>query len=55
VFGTLVESFLENELYDETIKIYKEDINKKNGVDCDEEVLIVVILYLVMGQPKRAE
>jgi hypothetical protein len=50
-----VESFLENDLYDDTIKMYQGDINNKNGVGCDEEVLIIVILYLVMGQPKRAE
>lgn len=34
--------------------MYKELITSKNGLDCDEEVLIVVILCLLLGDPKRA-
>jgi hypothetical protein len=55
VFGLLVENFIENELYDETVSLYEDSITKKNGQDCDEDVLIIVILCLVMGEPKRAE
>lgn len=35
--------------------MYEENIKIKNGVDCEENVLIIVILYLIMGEPKRAE
>ena len=35
--------------------MYYDNIKAKNGVDCDEDVLIIVILYLLMGEPKRAE
>jgi hypothetical protein len=49
VFGVLVESFLENELYDETISLYEDSIQSKKGVGCNEDVLIIVILCLVNG------
>lgn len=35
--------------------MYTDLIKSKNGADCDEHVLTIVILYLVMGEPKRAE
>lgn len=35
--------------------MYYDFIKFKNGNDCDEHALTIVILYLVMGEPKRAE
>lgn len=55
IFGIIIQSFLENELYEEAIQMYNDLIKSKNGADCDEHVLTIVILYLVMGEPKRAE
>jgi len=36
VFGVIVENFIENNLYEEAIGMYKELISNKNGADCDE-------------------
>jgi hypothetical protein len=35
--------------------MYTDNIKLKNGVDCDEHVLTIIILYLIIGEPKRAE
>lgn len=42
-------------MYEETIKMYYEDIQRKNGEACESEALIIVILYIVSGQVKKAE
>lgn len=55
IFNLIVESFLENEMYEETIKMYYDHIKMKNGDDCDSEGLIIVIILLIMGQANRAE
>lgn len=35
--------------------MYVENIKTKGGVDCDENILIIIILYIIMGDPKKAE
>lgn len=55
IFTLIVETYLENDLIEESIKMYYENIKYKNGVDCDQEGLIIVILILVLGEPQRAE
>ena len=49
IFTLIVETYLENDLIEESIKMYYENIKYKNGVDCDQEGLIIVILILVLG------
>ena len=44
-----MENFIENGLYDDAISMYKENIKMRNGEDCEENVLIIVILYILMG------
>lgn len=41
-------------MYEEAIKMYYDQIKLKNGQDCDEEGLIILILLIVMGEIKRA-
>lgn len=42
-------------MYQETIKMYYEDIQRKNGDRCESEALIIIILHILEGELKMAE
>lgn len=46
---------MDNAAYSGVEKLYLEEIARKEGKDCEQMGLIVLIMILIQREPKRAE
>ena len=55
IFNQLIDIYMDNGAYQGVEKLYLEEITRREGKDCEQMGLIVLVIILIQREPKRAE